>query len=138
MSDSRIGIVASCFDLLHAGHCLMLQDAKNQCDHLIAALHEDPHIERPEKNNPIQTLAERLLVVESNKYVDEVIIYKTEKELQQILEERSPDVRIIGSDWEDKDYTGKNLNIPTHIHERNHSWSTSELRKRIFDRELEK
>ena len=134
----KVGITASCFDLLHAGHCLMLKDAKDQCDYLIAALHVDPHGERHEKNSPVQTLEERFIILESNKYIDEILIYKTEDELVEIFKERKPGIRIIGSDWLGKKITGEELGIETYYHERDHNWSTSGLRKRIFEKELEK
>jgi len=128
----KIGITASCFDLLHAGHCLMLKDAKNQCDKLIVALQRDPSIDRPEKNKPIQSLEERRIQLEAVKYVDEIVLYDTEADLLDILNKIKPDVRVLGTDYINKDFTGKNLNIELFYHERNHSWSSSELRKRIL------
>lgn len=126
-----VGFVASCFDLLHSGHCLYLKEAKNVCDYLIAALQEDPTIDRPEKNKPIQSLEERKIQLESVKYVDEVIVYKTEKDLEKILEKIKPDVRIVGSDAKNKPITGYAYCKQVYFHERNHSFSSSELRKRI-------
>jgi len=128
----KIAITASCFDLLHAGHCLMLKDAKNQCDKLIVALQRDPSIDRPEKNKPIQSLEERRIQLESVKYVDEIVLYDTEADLLEILNKIKPDVRVLGTDYINKDFTGKNLNIELFYHERNHPWSSSELRKRIL------
>ena len=128
----KIGITASCFDLLHAGHCLMLKDAKNQCDKLIVALQRDPSIDRPEKNKPIQSLEERRIQLEAVKYVDEIVLYDTEADLLDILNKIKPDIRVLGTDYINKDFTGKNLNIELFYHERNHSWSSSELRKRIL------
>ena len=128
----KIGITASCFDLLHAGHCLMLKDAKNQCDKLIVALQRDPSIDRPEKNKPIQSLEERRIQLEAVKYVDEIVLYDTEADLLDILNKIKPDVRVLGTDYINKDFTGKNLNIELFYHERNHPWSSSELRKRIL------
>ena len=126
-----IGFVASSFDLLHAGHCLMLKDAKVQCDHLIAALQSDPTIDRPEKNKPIQTLSERKIQLMSVKFVDEVQVYKTEYDLEILLKKIMPDVRILGSDYIGKDFTGKNLSHSVYYHKRGHEWSSSELRERI-------
>ena len=117
----------------------MLKDAKNHCDYLVAALQTDPTIDRPEtKNKPILSLEERRILLESNKYVDEIIEYSTEKELTEILEKLLPDVRILGSDWEKKSFTGIDLPIPIYFHERNHPWSTSDLRKRVSEAELSK
>ena len=129
----KIGFVASCFDLLHAGHCLMLKDAKKQCDWLVAALQDDPSVDRPQKNKPIQSLEERKIQLESIKYVDEVVFYNTEKDLIKLLQSIKPQVRILGSDYKDKHFTGKELKIPIYYHLRDHEWSTSSLRKKIKD-----
>ena len=126
----RVGFVASCFDLLHAGHCLMLKDAKTQCDYLIAALQLDPSIDRPEKNKPIQSLDERRIQLESVKYIDEIQLYKTEEDLKQLLHEVRPNVRILGSDYIGKTATGQEYCDKVYYHKRNHSWSTTDLRKR--------
>ena len=135
----KIGFVASCFDLLHAGHCMMLRDSKTKCDHLIAALQTDPTIDRPsKKNKPIQALDERFFVLESNKYVDEIVIYETEEELLCLIKNIKPDVRILGDEYIDKDYTGKGLEKKAHFHKRSsYNWSTTELRKRVFEAEIE-
>ena len=123
--------MASCFDLLHAGHCLMLEDAKRQCDHLIAALQTDPTIDRPEKNKPVQSLQERTLQLKAVKYVDEIKSYETEDDLEILLKKIMPDVRILGSDWEGKEYTGSGIAHSVYFHPRNHDFSTSELKERI-------
>ena len=133
MRVKKIGFVASCFDLLHAGHCLMLKDARAQCDWLSAGLQVDPTIDRPQKNEPIQSLEERHTQLDSIKYVDEIIIYKTEEDLSQILESLKPEVRILGSDYEGSYATGQEYSEEIYYHERNHPWSTTELRKRIVD-----
>ena len=109
----------------------MLKDAREQCDWLVAALHIDPSIERPNKNAPVQSLGERRIQLESIKYVDEIHTYETEKDLLFILSQINPHVRILGSDYMGKDFTGMELDIKIHYHERLHSWSTSELRHRI-------
>tara|TARA_R100001082_G_scaffold11542_1_gene6239 strand:- start:19 stop:420 length:402 start_codon:yes stop_codon:yes gene_type:complete len=127
----RTGFVASCFDLLHAGHCLMLEDAKQQCDYLIVALQVDPSVDRPEKNKPVQSLDERWIQLESIKYVDEVILYHTEIELEELLSDIKPDVRILGSDYIGKVVTGQKHSGEVYYHKRDHNWSTSELRARI-------
>ena len=127
----KVGFVASCFDLLHAGHCLMLKDAKSQCDWLVAALHVDPSKERLNKNTPIQSLEERLIQLQSVKYIDQILTYEDEKGLLGLLNGVRPNVRILGSDHMGKDFTGKNLSIPIFYHVRAHEWSSSELRARI-------
>jgi len=128
----KIGFTCSCFDLLHAGHILMLKDAKEQCDYLIAGLQTDPTIDRPNtKNKPIQSLEERKIQLEAIKYIDEIIIYNTEKDLHTLLENISPDIRVLGSDYTNKKFTGQNLNIKIYYHKRNHNYSTSNLRKKI-------
>jgi glycerol-3-phosphate cytidylyltransferase len=129
--EKKIGLVASCFDLLHAGHCIMLQDARRQCDHLVAALQSDPSIERPDKNKPIQSLREREIQLHSIRYVDEIQVYDTELDLEILLKKIRPDVRILGSDYKDKKFTGQAITPLIHYHNRSHGWSTSELRERI-------
>ena len=132
MSKGSIGFTCSCFDLLHAGHILMLKDAKEQCDYLIVGLQTDPTLDRPEKNKPIQSLEERKIQLEAVKYVDEILKYNTEKELFEILRMLRPDVRILGSDYEGKYFTGTELNIPIYYHKRNHNYSSSNLRQKIL------
>ena len=136
--NKSIGFTCSCFDMLHCGHCIMLEDAKNQCDVLIIGLQTDPTLDRKDKNKPIQSFEERKIMINSIKYVDGVIEYSTEKELYEILQLLNPNVRIIGSDWSGKQYTGYDLPIKMHWHERNHSWSTSNLRKRVYEAQKEK
>ena len=143
-----IVFTASCWDLLHAGHCLMLQDAQTQA-HIrafqedevktvvfIAGLHTDPTINRSAKNKPVMSLEERRILIHSNNSVDEVIEYATEQDLYRILQDLQPNLRVLGSDWENKQYTGSDLtNIPVYFHRRDHPWSTSGLRKRILEAE---
>ena len=131
------GITCSCFDLLHAGHILMLEDAKSQCDKLIVGLQTDPSVDRKDKNKPIQSLEERKIQLEAVKYIDEIIVYETENDLHKLLFELDPDVRILGSDWKKKPFTGYNLDIPIYFHERKHDYSTSALRKKIWEQENE-
>ncbi len=128
---SKIGITAGAFDLCHAGHMLSFKEAKENCDYLIAALHIDPSIERPGKNRPIMSLLERMVILNSIKYIDEIVVYQTEDELRHILRERKPHIRFLGDDWKDKLFTGHELNIPIHWIDRSHGYSSSELRKRI-------
>tara|TARA_R110002073_G_scaffold256580_2_gene419119 strand:- start:861 stop:1334 length:474 start_codon:yes stop_codon:yes gene_type:complete len=110
----------------------MLKDAKSKCDKLIVGLQTDPHIDRKDKNKPIQSLEERKIQLEAVKYIDEIIIYETENDLQKLLFKLDPDVRILGSDWEKKPFTGYNLDIPIYFHERTHDYSTSALREKLY------
>jgi glycerol-3-phosphate cytidylyltransferase len=131
----RIGFTCSTFDLFHAGHIMMLKDAKEQCDYLIVGLQTDPTIDRVEKNKPVQTVFERFIQLDACKYVDEVIVYATEKELMDILQSYDIDVRIIGEEYESKPFTGKELSIEVYYNKRRHSFSTTELRKRVQEAE---
>ena len=134
--SKKIGFACGCFDLIHPGHILMLQDCKSVCDYLIVAVQSDPTINRNNKNKPIQTLDERVIMVKSIKYVDEVKTYTTEDQLYQMLVDISPDIRIIGSDWKNNpQFTGGDLNIKLHFHDRNHNHSTTNLRKRVYKAE---
>jgi len=138
-SKKRIGLTASSFDLLHAGHIAMLREAKAQCDYLICALHIDPSLDRVEKNSPIQNTVERYTQLSAVKYVDEVVPYLYEHELRDILEMYTPDVRILGEEYKDLDFTGRDvcdtLGIELYFNGRNHRFASSELRKRIHDEE---
>jgi glycerol-3-phosphate cytidylyltransferase len=125
-----VGIVASCFDLLHAGHCLYLKEAKELCDHLIAGLQTNP-ADRPSKNKPVQSLKERRIQLEACRYVDEIFEYDTELDLEQQLEQIQPDIRFVGSDSDPSKITGKKHCKIVYFHDRNHDWSSSELRERI-------
>tara|TARA_B100000282_G_scaffold288878_1_gene258001 strand:- start:564 stop:1004 length:441 start_codon:yes stop_codon:yes gene_type:complete len=134
----KVGITAGAMDLLHAGHVLMLKEAKYYCKHLIVLLHTDPSIDRPEKNKPIQTLKERIIQLEGCKYVDEISLYDTEKDLKRKLKKYynlfgNDAVRIIGKDWEGKKFTGHDLPLKCIFNSRNHNYSSSELRERIFN-----
>ena len=119
MSNSKIvGFTCSAFDLLHTGHVLMLEDAKKHCDYLIVGLHSNPKLDRPNKNSPIQSLNERKIQLKDFvKYIDEILIYDTESDLYKILKKIKPDLRILGSDYKNRDFTGKDLNIPIYFHE---------------------
>ena len=132
---SRIGFTASTFDLLHAGHVQMLREAKEQCDYLIVGLQMDPSVDRAEKNPPVQTIVERYTQLSGVKYVDEIIPYGNEKDLEDILEMYHIDVRILGEEYKDKDFTGrdicKRLGIELYFNRRQHRFSTSGLRQRI-------
>jgi len=126
----RIGFTCSAFDLLHTGHIAMLKEAKNQCDYLIVGLHTDPTIDRPQKNKPIQSTFERYLQLEGCKYVDQIIPYDTEKDLVDLLNIIKPHVRIVGEEYETKEFTGKDL-VPIYYNSRGHNFSSSSLRERI-------
>lgn len=138
----RVGITFGAFDLLHAGHCLMLQEAKSQCDYLIVGLQTDPTIDRPQKNKPVQSLVERYIQLKAISVVDEIIPYQTEAELLEIIKAIPIDVRIIGADYLNKDFTGKDLadelGIETYYNRRDHAFSTTDLRLRVWENELTK
>jgi len=131
----KIGFTCSTFDLFHAGHIMMLKDAKEKCEYLIVGLQTDPTIDRAEKNKPVQSVFERYIQLDSCKYVDEVVVYATEKELLDILQSYHIDVRIIGEEYADKEFTGKQLPIEVYYNKRRHSFSTTELRKRVQEAE---
>jgi glycerol-3-phosphate cytidylyltransferase len=130
-SIMKKGITASTFDLLHAGHILMLKEAKSVCDYLIVALQVDPTIDRPEKNKPIQSYYERWVQVSAVKYVDEIIPYATEEELRTILQNYDIDIRILGDEYYDRYFTGNDLQMEYHFNKRTHGYSSTELRNRI-------
>ena len=134
----KIGITFSTFDLLHAGHIAMLAEAKNHCDYLIAALQTDPTIDRPDsKNPPVQTIVERQIQLSTNRNVDEVVVYQTEKDLEDLLLILPVDVRILGIEYADKEFTGRDIcktrGIEIVYNRRDHSFSSSSLRKRVAD-----
>jgi glycerol-3-phosphate cytidylyltransferase len=133
MSDKmRIGFTCSTFDLFHAGHVMMLKEAKEQCDYLIVGLQTDPTIDRPDtKNKPVQSLFERFTQLNACKYVDEIIPYSTEQELMDILLSYRIDIRIIGEEYKDKHFTGRELDIEIYFNSRKHSFSTTNLRHRV-------
>ena len=134
--ERKIGFTCSCFDLLHAGHILMLEDARKRCGKLIVGLQSDPTIDRPEKNKPIQSLEERHIQLKAVKYVDEIFIYDTEEDLYKKLLDINPDVRILGSDYIGKSFTGDDLDIEIYYHERKHNYSTTNLRGKIVSEYL--
>jgi glycerol-3-phosphate cytidylyltransferase len=127
----KIGLTCSSFDLFHAGHVLMLEEAKQHCDYLIVALQTDPTVDRPEKNKPIQSVYERHVQLKGCRYVDEIIPYSTEKDLLNLLTTVQYDVRILGEEYSEKDYTGRLLGKETYYNKRHHTYSSTELRKRI-------
>lgn len=135
----KIGLTASTFDLLHAGHIQMLREAKEHCDYLICGLQVDPSIDRPEKNPPVQTVVERYIQLSAVQYVDEIVPYATEKDLEDILNMYTLDVRIIGEEYKKKTFTGRAIcskrGIEIYYNKRDHRFSSSDLRKRVSDRE---
>ena len=137
--EIKRGFTCSAFDLLHAGHNLMLEEAKKHCDHLIVGLHNDPSLDRENKNKPIQSLVERYIQLKAVKYVDEIIVYNTEKDLEDLLKILDIQIRFIGEEYKDKFFTGKDIcaarNIGIHYNKREHSFSTTELRSRIAFKE---
>lgn len=138
-----IGITFSSWDLLHAGHIAMLAEAKNHCDYLIAGLQTNPTIDRPDtKNKPVQSIVERQISLAACRYVDEIVVYETEKDLEDILLTLPIDVRILGVEYKDKNFTGKDIcekrNIKLIFNQRDHSFSSSNLRKRVAEAESHK
>jgi glycerol-3-phosphate cytidylyltransferase len=138
----RIGVTFSQFDMLHAGHIAMLSEAKNHCDYLIAGLQNNAQWDRPEKNEPIQSIVERQIQLAATRYVDEIVVYNTERDLVDLLLILPVDVRILGVEYEHKDFTGKaecmTRGIEIIYNGRDHSFSSSSLRKRVVQAETEK
>ena len=134
-----VGFTASTFDLLHSGHIAMLREAKEHCTYLIAGLQVDPSIDRPEKNKPVQTLVERYVQLAAVKYVDEIVCYVTEQDLVDILSMYDINVRVLGEEYKDKDFTGKDVcqarGIDLYFNKRDHRFSSSGLRKRVYELE---
>lgn len=135
----KVGFTCSAFDLLHAGHIQMLREAKEQCDYLICGLQIDPSLDRAEKNAPIQTVVERYTQLKAVSYVDEIIPYLTENDLCDILAMYHIDTRILGDEYKEKDFTGKDIckkrGIQLYFNKRDHRFSSSDLRRRVAERE---
>jgi glycerol-3-phosphate cytidylyltransferase len=136
----KIGITFSTFDMLHAGHIAMLAEAKNHCDYLIAGLQTDPTIDRPDtKNKPVQSIVERQIQLAACRYVDEVVVYQTEQDLVDLLLILPLDVRVLGVEYAEKDFTGRkecqSRDIDIIFNGRDHSFSSSSLRKRVAEAE---
>lgn len=129
----KIGVLAGCFDIIHPGYIYMFEEAKYNCDKLIALLQTDPTIDRPEKNKPILSLNERIKILESIKYIDEIVIYGTEKELYELLKKIKPDVRFLGDDYIGKEINGGDLNIKIIYINRKHGWSSTKFKQLIFE-----
>ena len=134
-----IGFTCSAFDLLHAGHVAMLREAKSQCDYLICGLQVDPSLDRKEKNSPIQTIVERYSQLQAIEYVDEIIPYITETDLEDIISMLPINVRILGDEYRNKEFTGKAIcqkrGIKLYFNSRDHNFSTTNLRQKVHDRE---
>ena len=134
----KIGFTCSTFDLLHAGHVMMLREAKSVCDHLIVGLQTNPTLDRPNtKNPPVQSLVERYVQLKAIEYVDEIIPYQTEQDLEDILQMYPIDVRILGVEYREKEFTGKDIcrqrGIDLYFNKRDHRFSTTDLRKRVCE-----
>jgi glycerol-3-phosphate cytidylyltransferase len=143
MSNKKIvGITCSTFDLLHTGHIIMLEECKKYCDYLICAIQNDPTIDRPEKNKPVQSIVARYIQLDAVKYVDKIIPYNTEKELIEIFSSLDLDVRIIGEDYKSENLTAKDIcqkrDIKIIYNKRDHDYSTSNLRNKIYNIEYKK
>lgn len=139
----KIGITFSTFDLLHAGHVAMLAEAKNHCDYLIAGLQTDPTLDRPDtKNAPVQSIVERQLTLSGCRFVDDIVVYSTEQDLVDLILTLPIDVRILGVEYEDTNFTGRNegqMKMIEHVfNRRDHSFSSSSLRKRVAEAENSK
>ena len=133
----KVGFTCSTFDLLHAGHVQMLREAKEQCDYLLVGLQMDPSVDRTEKNAPVQNIVERYTQLKAVKYVDEIIPYGTEQDLKDIVTMYNIHVRILGVEYKDKDFTGKEIclqrGVDFYFNKRDHRFSTSDLRKRVCE-----
>ena len=128
---TMIGFTCGAFDLLHAGHIVMLEEAKSNCDYLIVGLQTDPSIDRENKNKPVQTVYERYVQLNAVQYVDEIIPYDTEQSLLDLLQSQKIDIRFIGEDYRDMEFTGMDLPIEVFYTSRQHSFSSSSLREKV-------
>lgn len=139
MKDKVVGITFSTFDLLHAGHIGMLREAKDNCEYLICGLQVDPSLDRPEKNKPVQTLVERYAQLNAVGFVDEIVPYQNEDDVVDILQLFDLDIRFLGDEYKEKDFTGKDIcrkrGIQLHFNRREHRFSSSDLRRRVTERE---
>ena len=131
-----IGIIAGNFDVIHPGYVKMFKECKANCDKFYILLHTDPSIERPKKLKPILNTSERIEMLRCFRQIDDVKTYETEAELYELIKEVNPDIRFLGDDYKDKDYTGKDLNIPVHWIGRDHGWSTTKFKLQITNQTL--
>ena len=134
----KIGFTAGAFDLCHVGHARMFKECKTVCDFLIVALQSDPSIDRANKHKPIQSVNERLEMLEAIRWIDQVVHYDTEEDLYNLLKEIRVDIRIIGEDWRDKKFTGYDLPIEMYYNLRDHHYSTSHFRNRVAQAEIDR
>ncbi|MFA9189313.1 adenylyltransferase/cytidyltransferase family protein [Flavobacterium sp. FBOR7N2.3] len=136
----KTGITFSAFDLLHAGHVKMLEEAKQHCDYLIVGLQTDPTIDRPSKNKPTQSVVERYIQLKACKFVDEIVPYTTEQDLEDILKSFTLDLRIVGDEYQDRDFTGRSYcekkGIELYFNTRDHRFSSTSLRQEVYQNEL--
>ena len=128
MEYKKRGLIAGAFDIIHPGYIEMFKEAKELCDYLIVALHQDPSVERPLKIKPVLTVEERKATLLSLKYVNEVVVYETEEGFYNLLKEINVDIRFLGEDYKEKRYTGDDLKIPVYFCSRGHGWSTTKLK----------
>jgi glycerol-3-phosphate cytidylyltransferase len=133
VEKERVGFTCGAFDLLHAGHIVMLKEARSKCDHLIVGLQTDPSIDRQNKNQPVQSVYERFVQLSAVKYVDEIIPYDTEQSLIDLLESTPIDIRFVGEDYIDRNFTGDYLPIKVMYTNRKHSFSSTNLRNKVKD-----
>jgi glycerol-3-phosphate cytidylyltransferase len=131
MSIYNTGLIAGNFDLIHPGYIFLFNECKDYCKKLVLCLHEDPSVERPEKHKPILTVQERILILSSLRQIDEIIVYKTEQDLLNILTNNPPEVRFLGDDYLSKSFTGDHLTIPIVFISRNHGWSTTKFKAQL-------
>lgn len=135
----KIGFTCSTFDLLHAGHILMLQEARSKCDYLIVGLQSDPTIDRASKNKPVQSIIERQIQLAAVNVVDEIIVYNTESDLEELLNSLPINIRILGVEYQDKEFTGREIcnrrEIEIYFNTRDHKYSSSGLRRRVYEAE---
>ena len=140
-NGKKVGFTAGAFDLCHAGHMLMFEEGKTQCDYLIVGLHSDPTLDRPDtKNKPIMSVEERMIILKGIKYIDEIVVYDTEADLHKLLKENALgiDVRILGAEYKGREFTGKDIPLPLYFNSRDHGYSTTELRERVYEAEKAK
>ena len=128
---NKIGVIAGNFDVIHPGYIHLFNECKEFCTELIILLHEDPSIERPEKLKPILNLDERMIILSSMKQIDQIIPYKLETDLYELLSNLDIDIRFLGDDYKSKPFTGDDLNIPIHFLDRSHGWSTTKFKNKI-------
>ena len=127
----KTGVIAGNFDVIHPGYIHLFNECKEFCTELIILLHEDPSIERPEKLKPILNLDERMIILSSLKQIDQIIPYKLETDLYELLSNLDIDIRFLGDDYKSKPFTGDDLNIPIHFLDRSHGWSTTKFKNKI-------